>query len=138
MYDDNLKMNILARRKMARTKGRIPDEFIWVNNTIKKDELFYDEFSDTYYWSNRVAVLAAESAINRDLHESGMVYLSTYYDMIHHYSVPRVYLDYYWSLEDTNWIDFDHVFVDAENTPDGKYDCHMIVFIPLPERRHNG
>ena len=97
--------------------------------------LFYDEFSDTYYWSNRLAILAAESEINRDLHESGIAYLSTYYNLVGHHEVPQIYRDFYWSLDDTEWVDFDHVFIDAKNTPDGRHDCHMIIFLEPPERK---
>lgn len=127
-----LDERVWLKRKMAKSRGRIPNDFIFDTN-MKARELFYDEFSDTYYWSNRVAVVAAELAVNRKLQETGYVELSTYYDLLGHHYVPNEFKTYFWSADECFWIDFDHIFIEAENTPEGIYDCHMIIFVERPQ-----
>lgn len=127
----NLDERVWIKRRMAKSKGKIPADFIFDPHMTSR-ELFYDEFTDTYYWSNRVAILAAELAVNRRLLESGYVQLAMYYDLIGHHGVPEDYLTYYWSADDTYWIDFDHIFINAEDTPEGAHNCHMIVFVERP------
>lgn len=126
-----LDEKVWVKRKMAKSRGKIPNDFIF-DPHMRNRELFYDEFTDTYYWSNRVAILAAELAVNRKLQEKGYVQLQTYYDIVGHHAIPKDYLTYYWSADDVFWIDFDHIFIPAEDTPDGIHDCHMIIFVDHP------
>ena len=125
---------VWLRRRMAKSHGKIPTDFVF-DPHMKARELFYDEFSDTYYWSNRVAILAAELAVNRRFQEEGYVPVSMYYDLVGNHSAPREYQMHYWTVDNTYgyyWIDFDHVFMEASETPDGRYDCHMIIFVDQP------
>ena len=122
---------VWVKRRMAKSHGKIPTDFVF-DPHMKARELFYDEFSDTYYWSNRVAILAAELAVNRRFQEEGYVPVSMYYDIVGNHSVPKEYQMYYWTADDAYWIDFDHVFIEASETPDGRYDCHMIIFANQP------
>lgn len=125
---------VWVRRRMAKSHGKIPTDFIF-DPHMKARELFYDDFSDTYYWSSRVAILAAELAVNRRFQEEGYVSLGTYYDLVGNQSVPQEYQLYYWTVDNPYgyyWIDFDHIFMEASETPDGRCDCHMIIFADQP------
>lgn len=130
---------VWVRRRMAKSHGKIPTDFVF-DPHIKARELFYDEFSDTYYWSNRVAILAAELAVNRRFQEEGYVPVSMYYDLVGNHSAPKEYQMHYWTADDPDdyyWIDFDHIFINAEDTPEGVHNCHMIVFIERPISSQN-
>lgn len=125
------KWLIDSKRLAAKIHHRIPKDFLYDS---QNKELFYDEFSDVYYYSTKTALIAAELAINRELSFKGEVFISTFYDIVG-CDAPEIYRKYGWSaeLQDELWIDVDHIFIDGEDNPEHR-DYHMIVFFQRPKQ----
>lgn len=119
------KNQILAKRMSARSD--FAKDFI---ESIG-DELFYDQFTGEFFKSNRVAILGAELAINRELHQNGSVSIDRFYNMlgVGPFAINPVYG---WDLEnDTNWIDIDKIYLENDRYVPTPY--HLLAFIPEPE-----
>lgn len=113
------KMQIMSKRMLVKSGSSIAFA------EGPGDGLYYDEFTGIFFKSNKSLILAAELAINHELHTIGIVWANTYYNILGiDIDLPR----YGWSTEITNWVDFDHTFMDRE---DPVY--HIIVPIPFPE-----
>lgn len=129
MYTNKEKMQILARRDMAKAERKLA-EFLQ-NDFSKKDHLFYDQFSGEFFKASKATVLAAELAVNRTLVNEGECKASVYYNILG-LDVPE-YTDYIWKVNDGDnfltWVDFDHIYVDYE---DEWPEYHLVVMIPVP------
>lgn len=125
------KWLIDSKRLAAKIHHRIPKDFLYDS---QNKELFYDEFSDVYYWSTKTALIAAELAINRELSFRGEVFVSTFYDIIG-CDAPEIYRRCGWNteLQDEQWIDVDHIFIDGAEVEEPR-SFHMIVFMNRPEQ----
>lgn len=128
MYTNKEKMQILARRDMAKAERKLA-EFLQ-NDFSKKDHLFYDQFSGQFFKASKATILAAELAVNRTLVNEGECKASVYYNILG-LDIPE-YEDYIWKVNGndfTTWVDFDHIYVDYE---DEWPEYHLIVMIPVP------
>lgn len=130
VLDSKIKMSIMAKR-MAAKQDLWNDFFL----TKTDNELFYDDFSDLFFYSNRLSVMGAEMALNREFAETGVGHLSTFYDiLIPNY--PEVYKKYGWTYDSGFvWIDVEHIWIDEPFMPNEGYgEYYMLVFTDLPEK----
>lgn len=125
MYTNKDRMQILARRDMAKAERKLA-EFLQ-NDFAKKDHLFYDQYSGEFFKASKATILAAELAVNRTLHSDGICPVSVFYGLIGIDNTSEAV----WKLDDNCvWVDFDHIFVDYE----AEYpEYHLIVMVPEPE-----
>lgn len=104
---------------------------------IKDDpgnELFYDQFSGTFFKSNKASILAAECVLNRELILNGSVNVNEFYKIVGMHSKYIENQPYGWNKKDVDWIEFDHILVDSDVTNDIPY--HLIVMLPQPYEMH--
>lgn len=132
MYNNKTKMQILAKRDMAKADQKLK-EFAMEGSFEYDQEYFFDQFSGQFFQSTKAMILAAELAVNRQLNETGECPLRVYYDILG--IEDNAIDDYIWSHEMGHpWIDFDHIYVDYESD---NPDYHLIVMIPEPELKDN-
>lgn len=112
---------MLVRSRMSRHD--IDTEFI--NDGF--GELFFDEWSGTFFRSSKTAILWGEMFVNKSLHKDGKCYVNDFYEKI---GMTTFNEEFVWELSGRcQWVDFDHIYVDQE---DGSESYYYIVFIPEP------
>lgn len=119
-------LNILIKRMLSKHDY---DQLSFIRDDPGR-ELFYDQFSGTFFKSSKEAILAAECILNRELILNGVVNVDEFYKIVGMHSKYIENRPYGWNKKDINWIEFDHILVDAEFTQEIPY--HLIVMIPQP------
>lgn len=100
--------------------------------------LFFDEFSNRYFWKTMDEVKDAEYHLNRNLALCGYVSLNDFYELLGISSVPYG-SEVGWSLAagelfyGYSWIDFEHEYhlSDSEDTP--PYYSIIMPFLPTAD-----
>lgn len=134
-WTNKLKMSIMAKRLVAKNDCR--GDFFLVD-PHDHEEIFYDDFSDTFFKSTRQNVLGAELALNREFCTKGKAYLSTFYDLLMP-NYPDEYKECVWNRHGSLlWIDIEHIFVSepflsVETDDEFHSPYHLLVFADLPQ-----
>lgn len=109
------------------------DKYEPIENPDINKQLFYDEFSKTYFESTMEKVLQAEYNINRMIANESGAALFEFYDYLNIPYEPyakelgwsqSILSDMYW----TYWLDFDH----SQMTTDDGRECHIITMRQEP------
>lgn len=130
IWNNKIKMSIMAKRLAVKKDFR--NDF-FLADPRDHEELFYDDFSDSFFKSTKQTVLGAELALNRELSDEGLAHLSTFYDLLMP-NYPDEYRNYIWNRSKTTWIDIEHIFVDEPFMADEEFGVpyHLLVFTDLP------
>lgn len=109
------------------------DKYTPMENLDNNKQLFYDEFSKTYFESTMEDVLQAEYEVNRMIANEGGAYLYEFYNYLNIPYEPYakelgwsqgILSAMYW----TYWLDFDH----SKMTTDDGRECHIITMRQEP------
>ena len=79
-------------------------------------KLFYDKWSNRYFWSDEDRVIEAEYQLNKIFAQQGKVSLAVFYDILRLDRTPES-MNLGWSslnYSSSMWIDFDHVLYPME------------------------